>query len=139
MDTKKLALSLLAGFVVMFLLGFLWHQFIMSGFYDDQLGDIARPEPKVGFIVLGYLVLALLMAYIYPIGSKGGSPTLEGLKFGALMGLLWILPHGLVYVGVANFTFTYAIVDGLWHVVEEGLGGVVIGLVYGAGMEKDSA
>ncbi|MEE9167080.1 MAG: DUF2177 family protein [Candidatus Neomarinimicrobiota bacterium] len=138
MNTKKLALSFLAGAVAMTLLGFLWHQVIMSGFYDEQLGDVLRSEPNVAFVVLGYLVLALLMAYIYPIGYKGGSPTSQGLKFGILMGLIWVLPHGLVYVGVLNFTLTYTIVDGIWHVVEEGVGGVVIGLLYGTGTEKES-
>ena len=60
----------------------------------------------------------MLMAYLYPKGYSEGSPVGEGLKFGILIGLIWILPLGLI-------------LDAVWHLVEEGAGGIVIGLVYG--------
>jgi len=86
------------------------------------------------FIGIGYVVLALLMAYVYPIGYKGGSALMVGLKFGAIMGLIWIVPHSIVMLGVeGTIPFQFIAVDGMWHLVEQGAGGVVIAMLYGKG------
>jgi hypothetical protein len=129
MNTKKMVIALFASFIVMFLLAGLWHMVIMADLYS---GPNSLVEPMLYFIALGYFVLALIMTYIYPKGYKGGKPVIEGLKFGILMGLLWILPLSLVLYGVMGGSGTVIIVDVIWHVVEQGIGGIVIGLVYGS-------
>ena len=129
MNTKKMVIALFASFIVMFLLAGLWHMVIMADLYS---GPKTLEEPMLHFIALGYFVLALIMTYIYPKGYKGGKPVIEGLKFGILMGLLWILPLNLVLYGVMGGSGTVIIVDVIWHVVEQGIGGIVIGLVYGS-------
>ena len=133
MNAKKMLFALLAGFVVMFLLAGLWHMIIMGDFYKANSSSAALAEPKMLFIALGYFILALILAFIYPLGYKGGSPVIEGLKFGVLMGLLWILPFSVVLFGLFESSGTVLVVDVIWHVVEEGIGGIVIGLVYGSG------
>ena len=65
------------------------------------------------------------------MGYKGGSPVKEGFRFGALIGLIWILPLSMIFHGVWNLPLTGVIVDSAWHVVEEGIAGIAIGLVYG--------
>ena len=90
-----------------------------------------RDLPFFWSIALGYLVLGLLMAYIYPKGYSGGSPLGEGLKFGAIIGLLWWLPTNLVLYGVLDGPFSIVLVDSAWPLVEEALGGAALGLVYG--------
>ena len=132
MNAKKMLFALIAGFIAMFLLSGLWYTLIMADFYEANSPSTAFAEPKMQFIVLGYLILALLMAYIYPLGHKGGSPLIEGLKFGVVMGLLWILPIGVVLFGVIESSGTLLVVDAIWHLVEQGIGGIVIGLVYGS-------
>ncbi len=129
MNGKKLILSCIAGFIVMFLLAGLWHMALMSDLYTTPS---SREEPLMGFIALGLFILALLMAYLYPKGYSGGSPVTEGLKFGILVGLMWVLPLGLILYAVQEgYTLNMVIVDAIWHMVEEGVGGIVIGLVYG--------
>ena len=71
------------------------------------------------------------MAYMYPKGYEGGSPIAEGLKFGAVIGLLWWFSTNLVLYGALDGPFSMVLVDGAWHVVEEGLAGIALGLVYG--------
>jgi len=133
--SKKMLLAFIASFVAMFLLAFAWHQPIMGEWYADNVGLVptARTEPIVWMIALGYAVLAFMMSYIYPKGMEGGSPLMEGFKFGALMGILWVIPHSIVLYGVtmAN-SRDLVIVDGLWHIVEQGIGGVIIAYIYGA-------
>ncbi len=71
------------------------------------------------------------MALVYPIGYKEGSPVKEGFRFGALIGLIWILPVSLIFHGVWDLPLTGVIVDSAWHVVEEGIAGIAIAFVYG--------
>ena len=114
----------------------LWHRVILGDFYAAQT-QLTREETNVPFVVLGVLVLTFLMALIYPIGYKGGSPIKEGLRFGALIGLIWIFPMSLVMHGVWTYPLTSVIVDSAWHVVEQGVAGLIIGLIYGTQQEGD--
>jgi len=132
MNVKKWFLAGLVGFVVMFILSGLWYMLIMDAFYREQVGALMREQYNFIFIVLGYLVMAFLMSYIYPIGYKGGSPAKEGLRFGVLIGLLVWLSSNLILYGAHNMTLSATLVDSGWHIVEEGIGGIVIALVYGA-------
>jgi len=102
MDTKKVILSTLAAFIAMFALSYLWHVVVMGNFYQEQFANTARATPEFPFIILAYLVLAILMAYIYPTGYKGGTAVSEGMKFGILIGLLTALPSNLVTYAVSN-------------------------------------
>ena len=132
MNAKKMLLALFAGFIVMFLLAGLWHAVIMEDFYKAHATSNTLAEPNMQFIALGYFILALILAYIYPFGYKGGSPVIEGLKFGMVMGLLWIFPFSTVLFGIMESSGTLFAVDVVWHIVEEGIGGIAIGLVYGS-------
>ena len=87
-------------------------------------------------IAVGHLVLALLMAWVYPIGYKGGSPVKEGLRFGAVIGLIWILPWSVIIYGIWNLPLAVVLVDSAWHVVEEGLAGLAVGLIYGPNLGR---
>jgi len=131
MNVKKFVLAWVAAVVVTFLLAGLWHLFLLADFYEVQTQAVAREEPKMPFIILGHLILGFLMALAYPIGYKGGAPVKEGFRFGALIGLIWILPWSLNIHGLWNLPLTVVIVDSAWRVVEEGIAGIVIALVYG--------
>ena len=74
MNGKKLALATLVGFVVMFLISGLWYMVIMKGYYGEQFSEVNREEFNMVWIAIGYLVGAFLLAVIYPIGYKSGSP-----------------------------------------------------------------
>ena len=138
MNAKKCILALIVSFIVMFLLSGLWHMYIMGDFYMEQ-NPAAKSEVMLGFVILGYAVLALLMAYAYPLGYKGGSPVGEGLRFGILIGLLWLVPRSIVLYGVENTgTGLVLIVDGVWHLAEQGIGGIIIGLIYGRSESGES-
>ena len=131
MNVKKFVLAWVVAFVVTFLLAVLWHLFLLADFYEVQSQALAREEPNMAVIIVGYLILGFLMALVYPIGYKGGSPVKEGFRFGALIGLIWVLPVSVIFHGVWNLPLTAVIVDSAWHVIEEGVGGIAIARVYG--------
>ena len=135
MNIKKLGLSAIAGFVVMLGLGGLAHMYLLKDWFMAHLGaagNLSRPEPKGLYIMAGTGVLACIMAYIYPKGVEGNNKIMEGLKFGAIMGVLFIVPFSLILYGVTTVFSGQAILmnTGL-HIVIQGLGGLTIAYVYG--------
>lgn len=133
MNGRNLVLGALAAFVAMFALSWVWHEALMADFYQSVEMQNARESPLIWSVAAGYGLLALLMAWIFPKGYEGGTSWVEGMKFGAVIGILWILPLELVLYGVLEGSFSHVAVDGAWHVVEQGLGGIALGMVYGGG------
>jgi hypothetical protein len=131
MNGRKFLLGALAAFFVGFLLSGVWHVLLMAEFYESNAAGTARETPLFWAVGLGYLVVGFIMAYMYPKGYEGGSAVSEGLKFGAIIGLLWWLPTNLVFYGAMEGSFAIVLVDGGWHVVEQGLAGVALAMVYG--------
>jgi hypothetical protein len=131
MDFKKFSMAVGGSFIVMSFLGWLWHRVILGNFYMENISS-SLPEPNVLIVLLGFLILAVLMAWMYPHGYKGGSALIEGLRFGVIIGLLWFLPINVIMIGVVGKSGTLVVVDGLWRLVEQGIGGIVIGYIYGS-------
>lgn len=111
----------------MWLLAGLWHKLIMVQFYVDKT---EATHEGTGIILLAYLILAALMAWLYPRVYKDGQPAIEGLKFGIVIGLLWVFPHELAMAGAHGDSIVYVFQNAVWHIVEQGVGGIVIGVVY---------
>lgn len=133
MKAKKLIMATIVAFVIMVLLSSLWYMVIMGDYYNQEFTEVQRPEFKMVWIFIGYLVGAFLMAYIYPLGYQGGSPANEGMRFGLLIGLITALPSALVYYGVWTIPFGPTLIDVIYLIIEKIVGGLVIGLIYGKG------
>src|ERR1043166_9450610 len=102
MNTKKLLLATIVSFVVMFALGGLIHLVLLKDWYlahAGMAGDQSRAQPMMQFISLGVLVLAFSMSYMYPKGVESSNIVMEGLKFGVIIGILWVIPHDLILYG----------------------------------------
>lgn len=128
MSLKKFALAALAGGVAMWILAGLWHMLLALAFYTEQT---EATHEGTGTILVAYLILGALMAYIYPLGYRGGRPAIEGLRFGIVIGLLWVFPHELAMVGAHGGSILYVLKNAAWHMVEQGVGGIIVGLLYG--------
>jgi len=126
-NIKKLIVSTVIVGLAMWIIAGLWHNLILANYYARET---EATHDGVGIMLIAYFILALFMSYMYPIGYKGGSPIFEGLRFGALIGLLWVFPHELVMVGAHGEPILYVFKNAIWHMVEQGLGGIVIGLIY---------
>lgn len=99
----------------------------MAAFYE---GERHASHDGTGVILLGYLILGAIMTYLFPLIYKGEKPVYEGLKFGIVIGLLWVFPHELVMVGAHGDSISYVLKNAAWHMVEQGIGGIVIAYVY---------
>ena len=130
-DTKTFAKSFIAAFAAMFGLSLLFYTLILGDTISARIDPaFLRETPGFGCITLGYAALALLMAWVYPHYRVGDGPVWpRGLRFGMVMGLLWIFPLTLVLHGVYRLPFLMVVVDTLWAQVEQGVGGIVIAAI----------
>lgn len=125
---KKKIASGLAASLVMLILGGAWHMGIMSSFYKMYAPSTAPANPNILIIAAGYLVLGFLMVHLYTMFENKTIST--GLILGIIAGILWVTPHGIIMIAANGIPSHFILVDGLWHVVEEGIGGLVLALVY---------
>lgn len=127
---RKLLLSWIGAFTVMFLLAGLFNGVIIRDFVASNIpAELLRTPSDMRLVLLGYAVLALLMAWIYPRVVLTPS-VLSGIAFGAVAGICWLLPYALVLHGVYRFPTVALFTDPAWALIEQGLGGLVIGVVH---------
>jgi len=131
----KLILSTIVGGIVFFILGWILYGVLFMktlGFGDDYSAIMRTPDDyKLWAIIVGGFVEAFFLAWIYPKGYSGGSPTKEGFMFGLMIGLLLSVPF--VFFMWAQYPITYnaAVWNGFFCLVMTIVVGVVIGLIYG--------
>ena len=135
MEPKKMIGAWLGAFVVMFLLSFVWYGLLMYEYNVENYAEVNLPEEEFSMtlLVVGYLIQAFMLSYIYPIGFGGGSAVKEGLRFGLILGALFTLPGIFIFAAVYKMPLPANIVNALYHLVEFAAGGIVIAKVYGSG------
>ena len=127
MNTKKFVLTTIVGGAAMWAVAGIWHNLIMASLYEKR-----HAEHEDIILLLGaYFILALFMSYLYPLFNKVENRFLNGLLFGSIIGLLWVFPHDLALASAHNTSLFYAIKNGAWHMVEQGIGGIVIASLLG--------
>jgi hypothetical protein len=133
MNTKRYLLSVLAGFVGLFAAFVLLEDVIFLSYLEKNVYQpigVPGPVESLLFIVVP-LSMALIMAYLYPKEYEGGSPAIEGLRFGVLLGLFSGIPFGVFFALAFAIGFGPVLVLILIYTLEVAAGGLIIGLVYG--------
>ena len=123
----RLIIAVLVGGFAMWVIAGLWHNLILPFFSKD----IEAHHEGLFLMLIAYFILSLLMTYIYFISYRGGNLVLAGLIIGIVVGILWVFPHGLAMAGAHNTSVLYEINSTLWHIAEQGIGGIVIALIIG--------
>jgi len=130
MKFSKFIYAALASFLAMFVLSTVWYLFLMADFFAQHRPAIARESALIQYILLSYLILAALMTYVYQMTDKTGRPAAHGFKVGALLGLIYFFPLSLGFYAIWQTSAPAFLVDSVWHLFEQGIGGVVIALIY---------
>lgn len=84
---KRYVLLVLGYVVPTFALGFLWHLVLFKENYD-ALG-VFRDDISVPLGLFTIIVQGLVLAYLYPLLYRGGPPLREGMRFGAIFGIIF--------------------------------------------------
>lgn len=80
------------------------------------------------FLLLAYLLLAGFMTFLFSQSFTERPSVAEGFQFGGLFGVIATLPLYLILYAIWDFSLKAAFVDTAWHLVEQGIGGVVLAL-----------
>lgn len=130
---KRTIFAVVAASVAMFSLAGLYTGVLAREFIATHVDKtLMRTPPNLALVFFGYFALALLMSLLYRrLVSVSGSPAWSGLRFGLAAAVCWLMPYSLVLFGVYNFPYEVLPLDFLWAFVEQGVGGVIIGLIFG--------
>lgn len=125
-------LSLLLAFFVMFIMAGLFNELVVNELVGEDIDPaMMRDAPNLALIALGYALLALLMTLIYPrVVSQASYSVRSGFLFGMVAGIFWLLPQAMVLHGVYRFPLMGLLIDPAWALLEQGIGGAIIGLIY---------
>jgi len=117
--------SVLSGFI-MWVIGGLYHNLIIP-----SINENVHPHHEgLGITLIAYILLGLLMSYFYMNSKEIEDSLLKGIKIGVIIGILWVFPHGLTMAAVHESSISYQITNSLYHIIEQGIGGIIIFLVF---------
>jgi hypothetical protein len=134
MNYSRIALAALGGTVAYFAIGFL--VFTMKPFVAEfqKYPAVYRPQESMKgvmpFGMLGMLLSMLVLAVLYAMVYRGGSGAVEGVRFGALIGLFAVgsfVFHNYVNL---NIGLKLTIEQAIAYFIEWTVVGLVIGLIY---------
>lgn len=131
---KTFLLSALAVFVVIFNLGYVFHDLLLGDWFH-QLQPFAREHYVIPYIAIAFAAYSLVLAHLYPIYRNHYGQRVwwaVGLQFGWLMGLTWdALQGGIIEVATFPVPLSVFVVDSGYHMFVEGsIAGLVVAKVY---------
>lgn len=129
----KIIISAVIAAAAMFGLAGLYTQVLAKDFIANNVNpELLRTPPDLAITFLGYLFLAVIMAYVYRFfQEKFKTPIKSGLFLGLSAAVVWIMPYSIVLFSVYNFPYVALPLDFVWVLIEQGVGGLLIGLIQG--------
>jgi hypothetical protein len=128
-----------ALFLVLFNLGYVFHEPLMGAWFQQQEAAIAREQFIIPLIAVAFVAYSLVLAYLFPIyrAYYAALPLVStSVRFGILMGFVWdALQGGIIEVATFKMPFAVFLVDSGYHVFVEG---TIAGLVL-AGVARRTA
>jgi len=121
----KMTAATLVGGLAMWIIAGLWHNLILPTVNTK----IKAHHDGIIIMLIAYFMLALLIAYVYSHMDFSDNTIVKGLKTGIIIGIIWVLPHGLTMAGAHNTSIVYEFKNALYHIFEQGVGGIIIALV----------
>ena len=130
MNFSRLAVATAAAWLAHIALGYLIYEGLVRDLWR-QPGSVFRVEDVN--LVLGFassFAGLFLFAYMYAKGYEGGSGMQEGLRFGALVGVLLVC-FGVVWTfAVVPMPGTLALYLAAGTVLQLTLSGIIVGVIY---------
>ena len=130
MATKKFVISWFASAIIMFIFSYLWH--------GVMLNDVSMLRYPFGLFLLFasivYLIAGAVLAKAFTLeifSRFAKHPFLKGLIVGAICGVLLYIISIVVEVSYTkNLSREYMLIDICWQMIEQAIGGLVVGLVH---------
>lgn len=138
MNTTKLVICTLVGAVYCLLIDYVFYGLLMGGTGDESA------MPNFVWMIVGYVIFALMFCLIYAKGVEAGSPTQQGLRYGILVGFLTAVSLGFILHGVSAgggmeewSNLGDVLRDSAYEVVKLGILGIIIAHLSGLSSGSD--
>jgi hypothetical protein len=131
---KRLLLGAAVALVVIFNLGYVFHELIAARFLQASFGPgVQRSNYVIPVIFLAFVLYVALMALAFPVAHfyfserYGWSKLATGATLGAYCGFLWdALQGGIIEYATYNVSLAGMLVDSAYHLVEGVLCGAIL-------------
>jgi len=130
MLTKRFFISWLLSSLLMFLLSYVWH-----GIFLTDLSRLSYPKAlflffaAIVYLMIGFIVTKAMDFKIFDKHLKR-KPVLRGLIAGACCGIAFFMIATVVGVSFSTGSkLENMILDITWQLIEQGMGGLVVGIV----------
>ncbi len=135
---KRLVLGAFVAFVVIFNLGYVFHEILLASFFRESFGaGVQRSAYIIPVIFLAFVIYVTLLALAYPVAhlyfaqTRGWSRAATGALLGLFCGFLWdALQGGIIEYATYNVSLPAMLIDSAYHTLEGVLAGCIIGSLY---------
>ena len=133
MFTKNTLMAAVAAAVAMFLVAWLLFGVVfggtLAGMQNPALQAAMSDMPNMALLFVAYVILAWMMAYIFPFGYRGGSQIGEGFRFGVVIWLLASFSQALDWQSWGLFGWDMFLLNEVLYLVQFACGGIVIAMI----------
>jgi len=128
----KLLISTIVIAIFLFLFGWLIYGVILVNSLPN-MAKFMRPESdfKWWALIVGMIIEAFLLSFIYMKTYKGVSPFKEGFIFGFVIGLLKSLPYMFYMWASYQVPYREVVPDAISMGLTILIAGIIIGLIFG--------
>ena len=135
---KRLVLGAVVVFMVIFNLGYVFHEILAADFLKAGFGPgVQRAEYNIPVIFVAFAIYVTLMSLAFPVAhhyfveKKGWSKLRCGLALGLYCGVLWdALQGGIIEYATYNVALGAMLLDSSYHALEGALAGSILGALY---------
>jgi hypothetical protein len=127
----------LVTFILIFNLGYVFHEIIMGKFFKEHIGAIQREPYIIPLIALAFVLYIAFQAYFLPIYFEHTSKrynwglTKTAIVFGAIAGFFWDgLQGGMIEVATFKMPAIVFWYDSGYHTVEGIIAALLLSFFY---------
>lgn len=126
MKAKWFLICWIASAVLMYGMSYLWHGVLLNDYIH-----IKYPM-WMYFLLSGvvYLVIGLLLTYMYKY-TYTHKTQYKGMMLGSFVGFFIYLIAFVLGVSFSQTSIDHIVVDFIWQMVEQGIGGASVGFIHG--------
>lgn len=123
---KKFILSWFFSLLSMISLSYIWHGVILN-----DLRNVNYPEWYFFFLLLiVYSIIAFILTLIFNYASPEKAILSKGFSGGAAFGFFIYLVAFTLGISFKSGAVKHVVVDFVWQMIEQGIGGLVIAYIY---------
>ena len=120
--TIKHLVAWLVTFIVMLVIDLLWLGVIAKGLYQQGMGNLLAPEPRLGIAAVFYLMYPVGLVIFAVMPGADANSVLRAGVLGALFGLFAYATYDLTNLAIVrNWPVALSFIDIAWGTVVSGI------------------